>query len=141
MFFPEGQIRVHLYGQPVDMRKSFDGLYALTRQELRQDPLSGDLFAFINRRATQVKVLYFDRTGLCVWSKRLERGRFVSDWRAARTCEMDWTSLKLLLEGIVPAQQRKRFRHDSRSISSSCTTQAIEFGHAVRHCDTRTECR
>lgn len=141
MFFPEGQIRVHLYGQPVDMRKSFDGLYALTRQELKQDPLSGELFAFINRRATQLKVLYFDRSGFCLWSKRLESGRFISDWRAVRTCVMDWTSLKLLLEGIVPAQQRKRFRHDSRSISSSRTAQAIEFHHASRRCDTPAECR
>ena len=57
MFFPEGQIRVHLYGQPVDMRKSFDGLHALTRHGLQQDPLSGHLFVFINRRATQMKVL------------------------------------------------------------------------------------
>ncbi|MCC6195488.1 MAG: IS66 family insertion sequence element accessory protein TnpB [Burkholderiales bacterium] len=141
MFFPEGQIRVHLYGQPVDMRKSFDGLYALTRQELRQDPLSGELFVFISRRATQLKVLYFDRTGFCVWSKRLERGRFLSDWRAARTREMDWTGLKLLLEGIVPAQQRKRFRHDSRPLSSSHMTPAIESPHVVRHRDPRTECR
>ena len=60
MCFPEGQIRVHLYGQPVDMRKSFDGLYALTRQELGQDPLSGELFVFISRRATQLKVLCYD---------------------------------------------------------------------------------
>jgi transposase len=58
MFFPEGQVRVHLYGQPVDMRKSFDGLYALARHGLGQDPLSGHLYAFINRRATQIKVLY-----------------------------------------------------------------------------------
>jgi transposase len=110
MFFPEGHIRVHLYGEPVDMRKSFDGLYALTRERLGKDPLSGELFTFINRRATQIRVLYFDRTGLCLWSKRLEAGRFISDWRTVRTREMDWTSLKLLLEGIVPAQQRKRFR-------------------------------
>jgi transposase len=53
MFFPEGQVRVHVYGQPVDMRKSYDGLYALTRQELGQDPLSGRLFVFINRRANR----------------------------------------------------------------------------------------
>jgi transposase len=110
MFFPEGQIRVHLYGQPVDMRKSFDGLYALTRQGLGQDPLSGQLFVFINRRATQMKVLYWDRTGFCVWAKRLEQGRFVSDWRKVATREMDWTALKLLLEGIEERVVRKRFK-------------------------------
>jgi transposase len=66
MFFPEGPVRVFLYGQPVNMRLSFDGLYALARHILHQDPLSGNLFAFINRRANQIRVLYFDRTGLCV---------------------------------------------------------------------------
>ena len=111
MFFPEGQVRVHMYGRPTDMRKSFDGLYALTRQELGQDPLSGRLFVFINRRATQMKVLYFDRTGFCVWAKRLEQGRFLSDWRAVMTREMDWTGLKLLLEGIEPKVIRKRYKH------------------------------
>jgi transposase len=109
MFFPEGQIRVFVYGLPVDMRKSFDGLYALTRDGLGQNPLSGGLYAFINRRGTQIKILYFDRTGLCVWAKRLEAGRFVSDWRKVHSREMDWTGLKLLLEGIEPGRRRKRY--------------------------------
>jgi transposase len=111
MFFPEGQIRVQLYGQPVDMRKSFDGLSALAAHAMRLDPLGGALFVFINRRATQIKVLYFDRSGYCVWAKRLEAGRFISDWRSVRSCAMDWTALKLLLEGIEPGRQRKRFRY------------------------------
>jgi transposase len=113
MFFPEGQVRVHLYGRPVDMRRSFDGLYALTRQELGEDPMSGRLFAFINRRATQMKVLYWDRTGFCVWAKRLERGRFVSNWGRMATQEMDWTGLKLLLEGIEPRVVRRRYKHSA----------------------------
>jgi len=111
MFFPEGQVRVHVYGHPVDMRKSYDGLYAVTRQGLGQDPLSGRLFVFINRRATQMKVLYWDRTGFCVWAKRLERGRFLSDWRKVTTREMDWTGLKLLLEGIEAKVIRKRYKY------------------------------
>jgi transposase len=114
MFFPEGQVRVHVYGRPTDMRKSFDGLYALTCQELGQNVLSGNLFAFINRRATQIKVLYFDRTGLCVWAKRLEAGRFLSDWRQVQTREMDWTGLKLLLEGIEVKSRKKRYQHVQR---------------------------
>jgi transposase len=109
MFFPEGQVRVFVYGEPVSMRLSFDGLYALTRNALQQDPLSGHLFTFINRRATQLKVLYFDRTGLCVWSKRLERGRLLSDWNAMSTRQTDWTGLKLLLEGIEPKRVRLRY--------------------------------
>lgn len=50
MYFPEGQVRVHLYGRPVDMRRSFDGLSALTSHTLSQDPMSGALFVFINRK-------------------------------------------------------------------------------------------
>lgn len=111
MFFPEGQIRVQLYGAPVDMRKSFDGLSALVKHGMGHDPLSGQLFVFVSRRATQVKVLYFDRSGFCVWAKRLEAGRFVSDWRLAHSREMDWTTLKLMLEGIEVSRRRKRYRH------------------------------
>ena len=115
MFFPEGQVRVFLYGEPVSMRLSFDGLYALTRHRLQQDPLSGHLFVFINRRATQIKVLYFDRSGLCVWSKRLEQGRLIGHWDNVTTLEMDWTGLKLLLEGIEPKLVRKRYQKTSFS--------------------------
>jgi transposase len=110
MFFPEGQLRVFVYGEPVSMRLSFDGLYALTRHAMQQDPLSGHLFAFINRRATQLKVLYFDRNGLCVWSKRLERGRLLGSWEGLRTREMDWMGLKLLLEGIEPKHVKLRYK-------------------------------
>jgi len=115
MFFPEGQIRVHLYGEPVDMRKSFNGLYALTRHGLGANPLSGELFVFISRRATQMKVLYFDRSGFCIWTKRLEAGRFIRNWKEVKTHMLDWTGLKLLLEGIEPARMRKRYRHEQSS--------------------------
>ena len=111
MFFPEGGIRVFVYGHPVNMRLSYDGLYALVRHHMERDPLSGDLYGFINRRANQIKVLYFDRSGWCLWSKRLERGRLVGDWSQVRTQEMDWTGLKLLLEGIEPKRVRLRYQH------------------------------
>ncbi|MBK8917237.1 MAG: IS66 family insertion sequence element accessory protein TnpB [Betaproteobacteria bacterium] len=79
----------------------------------RPGPLNGRLFVFINRRATQMKVLYWDRTGFCVWAKRLEQGRFLSDWRRVTTREMDWTGLKLLLEGIEAKVVKKRYRRPS----------------------------
>jgi transposase len=131
MFFPEGQIRVHLYGHPCDMRKSFTGLYALTQQELHADPLSGDLYVFISRRATMMKVLYFDRSGFCIWAKKLEAGCFVSDWSQVRTQEMDWTALKLMLEGIEPGHLRKRYRlpksyQNSVSNTSSMSADPIQ---------------
>jgi transposase len=119
MFFPEGRVRVFLYGQPVNMRLSFDGLYALAKHVMHRDPLSGHLFAFINRRATQIRVLYFDRSGLCVWGKRLEQGRFASNWAEVTSREMDWTGLKLLLEGIEPKQVRKRYKKPVADIQNA----------------------
>jgi transposase len=110
------QIRVFLYGKPVDMRNSFDGLYALARHGLQQDPLNGQLFAFINRRATQMRVLYWDRSGWCLWAKRLEAGRFIGDWGELQHREMDWTALKLMLEGIEVRRQLKRYRYASNEV-------------------------
>lgn len=123
MFFPEGRIRVFLYGQPTDMRKSFDGLQALTRHAMGQDPLNGSLYVFVNRRGAQMRVLYFDRSGFCVWAKRLEAGRFIGDWRDVHTREMNWTQLKLLIEGIEPGRQRKRYRHVARDKNNALHTQ------------------
>lgn len=121
MFFPEGRVRVFVYGEPVDMRKSFTGLYALTKRELRQDPLSGHLFVFINRRGDYLKALYWDRTGFCLWAKRLERGRFVSNWARVTSRELDWTGLKLLLEGIDPGRKKVRFRREKVTTEQSVT--------------------
>lgn len=91
------------------MRKSYDGLQALTRHAMGRDPLDGGLYIFINRRGSQLKCLYFDRSGFCIWGKRLERGRFISDWRQVHTREMDWTALKLLIEGMEVRRRRLRF--------------------------------
>jgi len=111
MFFPEQQVRVFLCTQPTDMRKSFTGLRALTAQVLGEDPLSGALYVFLNRRATLIKCLYWDRTGFCIWSKRLEQGTFARADTGTIKRELDVTRLKCLLEGIDLSQtrQRKRF--------------------------------
>ena len=109
MFFPESQVRIFVYGEPVNMRLSYDGLYAKIRIAMGKDPMSGHLFAFINRRATQIKVMYWDRSGFCIWSKRLEMGRLVSDWGSLSTREMDWTQLKMLLEGVEVKRTKKRY--------------------------------
>jgi transposase len=127
MFFPEGRIRVFVYGQPTDMRKSYDGLYALARNGLRQDVLSGHLFVFINRRGSQIKILYFDRSGWCVWAKRLEAGRFISDWRDVHSREIDWTALKLMLEGIEVKRRMKRYRLERNEVESSDAEQAASI--------------
>lgn len=111
MFSPEGQVRVWLCTEPTDMRKSFDGLSGMVKHQLGENPLSGELFVFINRRKTQMKVLYFDRSGYCIWSKRLVQGQFNYRQSASGKRELDWLQLKLLLEGIEvkKLRQYKRF--------------------------------
>ncbi len=112
MFFPESQVRIWLYAKPTDMRKSFDGLSALVKHQLQEDPLSGQLFVFINRRRTQMKGLYFDRSGYCIWSKRLEQGQFHYERSGSVKQRLDWTQLKLLLEGIELKKTRQYRRYN-----------------------------
>jgi transposase len=111
MLMPQGQVRIWLYVPPTDLRKSFDGLAALVRSKLLEDPLSGQLFAFLNRRRTQIKILYFDRSGYCVWAKRLEQGRFHSDVTGGDKQRLRSHELQLILEGIDTRAVRrfKRF--------------------------------
>ena len=82
------------------MRKSFDGLLALVKHALFEDPLSGSLFLFVNRKRTYVKAIYWDRTGYCLFAKRLERGRFSLPGSSA-TEELTEQTLQLVLDGIV----------------------------------------
>ncbi len=93
------------------MRKSFDGLSALVKTQLDEEPASGQLFVFINRRRTQLKVLYYDRGGYCVWAKRLEQGQFHPQGQGDKR-HLEWTELKLILEGIDLRSIRrfKRYR-------------------------------
>ena len=100
MFLPEGSVRVWLCTTPTDMRKSFNGLSALVKNHLADDPLSGHLYCFINRRRTQIKILYFDRTGYAVWAKRLERGLFAQQSDSSIKRSLNFAELQCLLEGI-----------------------------------------
>lgn len=95
------QLAVYAFGAPADLRKGFDGLSGLVTGELAQDPLSGDLFLFVNRAQTLAKVLVWDGTGLCVYSKRLEQGRFACLWRQPEEGRLQLTmsELALFLEG------------------------------------------
>lgn len=101
MIYDGKRSRVFAYAAPADMRKGFEGLSALVREELGRDPMSGDLFAFVNRRRNRAKVLHWDGTGLCVYAKRLEKGRFACLWQdpEAGCLELSPSELRLLLEG------------------------------------------
>ena len=105
-------VRVYACATAVDMRKSFDGLCGCVEELLHADPLSGHLFVFFNRRATMVKILMWDRTGYCIWYKRLEQGRFSTASLRNEESGMEMPELMLLLEGIdlAGARRRKRFR-------------------------------
>jgi transposase len=93
-------VRVHLALGATDMRKGFDGLSVRTQEVLREDPFSGHLFVFRGKRGDLIKVLYWDGQGLCLFAKRLERGRFI--WPQARegTVTLSPAQLSMLLEGI-----------------------------------------
>jgi transposase len=83
------------------MRRGFEGLSALVRQELRRDPLDGAFYLFTNQQRNRAKVLHFDGSGLCVLAKRLERGRFAKLWRSEDSSELKLTrtELDLFLQG------------------------------------------
>ena len=113
VLLPSLQVRIWLYLPPTDMRKSYDGLSSLVRGQLEEDPTSGQLFVFINRRRTQMKVLYFDGSGYCVWGKRLDQGSFHMLKPGGNTAKkrISWTTLKLILDGIdlTTIRRYKRF--------------------------------
>ncbi len=115
MFAPGGQARIWLCTQPTDMRKSFNGLSVQVKNQLGHNPLSGQYFVFVNRRKTQMKVLYFEPSGYCLWSTRLEQGQFRVLPCAKGQYALTWTDLQLIIEGIEVQKSRqfKRYRHAS----------------------------
>jgi len=92
--------RVWLASGATDMRKGFDGLSAVVQTVLRRDPFSGHVFAFRGRRGDLVKLLWWDGDGLCLYAKRLERGRFVWPRIETGVAVLSPAQLSMLLEGI-----------------------------------------
>ncbi|HEX9803598.1 MAG TPA: IS66 family insertion sequence element accessory protein TnpB [Gammaproteobacteria bacterium] len=104
-------VRIFVASVPVDLRRSFDGLAALVQEVIGEDPFSGHLFVFRNRLGHRVKILFWDRTGFCLWYKRLEQGVFRFPAEAARSWEIEASELMLLLEGIELAGSRRQRRY------------------------------
>ena len=100
--------RFFLYQGVCDMRKGFDGLCGLVRTQMKQDPLTGDVFVFINRRRTHIKLLVWDRTGFVIYYKRLEAGTF----EIPKTGALRWSQLVCLLEGVSLRSVRYRRRYE-----------------------------
>jgi transposase len=107
-------VRVYLCLTACDMRKSFDGLHALVREHLELDPFGGHLYVFTSRRRDRIKILYWDRDGFAMWSKRLEAGTYAVPLgeAAERRREITAQELGALLSGIdlTQAPRRKRYR-------------------------------
>jgi transposase len=116
-------VRVFLHAPATDLRKGFDALAGLVTTAFSQDPTSGHLFLFVNRRRDRVKILYWDRDGLAIWYKRLESGSFQVPVAAsdAVSIEMTSTQLALILSGIDlrSARQRKRYQRPTPKAEKS----------------------
>lgn len=111
MFALTAQQHYFFYHLPTDMRKGFNGLSGLVRNELEKDPLSGDVFIFINRRRNRMKLLVWENSGFVLYYKILEQGTFelpTNDEGTSR--QINWRDLVLILEGVVLSSVRKRKR-------------------------------
>lgn len=96
------ELSVYVFHKPVDMRKQYDTLMALVTQQLRRDVLAGGIYLFVGKDRKRAKVLHWDGTGLCVFAKRLEKGRFAAVWASNSTqssMTMTTSELSLFLEG------------------------------------------
>lgn len=109
-------VRIFVHALPTDMRKHFDGLAAIVSHSFGKDILHGDYFVFLNRARNRCKVLFWDRDGLVVWAKRLERGSFqVPGGRDATslTIEIDSVTLAMMLGGIDLDHVKRRKRYQA----------------------------
>jgi transposase len=102
--------RIFVAVEPIDMRKSFNGLYAAVQTVLAEDPLSGHVFLFTNRLRTRVKAIYWDGSGLVVYAKRLERGRFRWPTGEEASRRLRPEELTLLLHGMDGRPRRHWYR-------------------------------
>ena len=120
-------VRIYVAAEAMDLRRGFDGLAAATRSVIRQDPLNGHLFVFLNRRRNRIKLLAWDRTGYLLLYKRLERGTFhlaTQPQAGQRHVEMDAGDLGLMLEGVDlrGASRRERWRRIPHEAAAAAAT-------------------
>jgi len=121
-------VRVFAYAWPADMRKGFDGLYGLVKGHLKADPLSGDLYLFVASNRKRAKVLLWDGTGLCLYAKRLEKGRFAQVW-GDPPIELTMAELQLFLEG---SSLVGKVRVSPAKLCLKCLTQVTEIATIAR---------
>ena len=108
-------VRIFIYSESVDMRCGFNRLSMFAECIMQKDPYSGHLFVFFNKYGDKCKILFWDRTGFCIWYKRLEKGTFekLTVCGNSRSIEVGISDLSLILEGIdlSRVKRRKRYIH------------------------------
>lgn len=102
--------RYLLYGKPCDMRKSFDGLSGIVRSELGRNPLSGDVFVFLNKKRNHLKLLHWEADGFVLFYKRLEKGTFTPPVSKGENASLSWPDLVLMIEGVQVLKSRRKPR-------------------------------
>ena len=122
MIAPPASVPVWLAAGQTDMRKGFDGLATLVQEKLRRDPFGGQVFAFRGRRGDLMKVLWWDGQGLCLFAKRLERGRFVWPSAADGVVSLTPAQLSMLLEGIDWRMPERTWRPEPGGVSPNGNT-------------------
>ena len=105
-------VKVWLAAGATDMRKGFDGLAALVQTQLAEDPFSGQLFVFRGRAGDRLKILWWSGDGLCLFAKRLERGRFVWPQAESGAVSLSAAQLAMLMEGIDWRRPSRTFQPD-----------------------------
>ena len=122
--------RIFVCTQPVDLRKSFDGLARCTRELLERDPVSGALFLFTGKRGTSLKALWWDKSGYCILYKRLSRGVFRIPAAAsdATSVAIDARELALILEGIELPKRKKQMKTAAREGRAKALRTIASFG-------------
>lgn len=112
-------VQIYLCVSATDMRRGFDGLAQIVRDQLGGDPLSGHLFVFRNKRGDRLKVLYWDRDGFALWMKRLERGVFRFPRVHGDCVSVTAAELAMILEGIDLVSARRHPRYGRQPIATS----------------------
>ena len=126
-------IRIFVCTQPTDMRKQFNGLYAVVVHSPGGDVMTGDYFVFFNRLRHRCKILYWDRDGLVVWAKRLGRGRFQIPGPGddASMVEIDGTTLAMILGGVDLQSVRRRTRYRASTPQAATADRIAVDGHTL----------
>lgn len=142
MYSLTSAMQYNIYSKATDMRNSFDGLSGIVRNELGKNPLSGDVFIFLNRRRNLIKILRWETGGFTLYYKRLEKGSFELPEieKGAKTVEISWTILMLITEGISIRHIKRKHRYVSASEKAGAKfdTSVVNNPYEINRCENKS---